>query len=139
MPLEAAWRSCSSVEGHSSSSSHVKLGGSPQLRSTSRKPVGLDMPNYKYLCQILCSDFPRGVAAALSCRSVAKWLFFSFQTHMRRVKSTDFAPCSDTGMPDWSQRTHLYTDLCLSNRDMARARVCTHTDTATGLAFLSFL
>lgn len=66
MPLEAVWRSCSSAEGHSSSSSHMRLGGSPQLRRTSRKPVGLDMPSYKCLCKVLCSDFPRSVEAALS-------------------------------------------------------------------------
>lgn len=64
--LEGVWRSCSSVEGHSSGSSHMKLGGSPQLRRTTREPVGLDMPGYKCLCEVLCSDFPSGVEAFLS-------------------------------------------------------------------------
>lgn len=56
--LEAVWRSCSSVEGHSSGSSHVKLRGLPQLRRTTRKPVGLDMPGYKCLCEVFVRIFP---------------------------------------------------------------------------------
>lgn len=36
----------------------MRLGGPPQIQGTSRKPVGLDMPSYKCLCQMLCSDCP---------------------------------------------------------------------------------
>lgn len=50
--------SCCSAEGHSSSSSHMRLEGPPQIKGTLRKPVGLDMPSYKCLCQMLCCDFP---------------------------------------------------------------------------------
>ena len=41
------------------SSSHVKLGGSPRLR-TSRKLVALDMPSYKCFCKVPCSVFSQG-------------------------------------------------------------------------------
>lgn len=83
-----------------------------------------------------CRGLPQPPAES---RSVAKWLLFSFQTHVRWVKSTGFAPCSATGVPDWSRATRLCMDEYQSYRDVARAHACTRVHTVTGVALHSVL
>ena len=119
---------------------------SPQLRRTTRKPVGLDMPSYKCLCEVLCSDFPRGVEAFLSHLQKAEvWQNGSYspsrptggglraqalllalppvcQTGLRQLVCA-FTSIRATGM--W----HMYT----------RAQACTRAHTVTGVALHSFL
>lgn len=64
--LEAAWRSCSSAEGHPFSSSHVNLGGSPQLEEDIEETCGAGHAKLQIFAQSTLFWFSQRWEAALS-------------------------------------------------------------------------
>lgn len=138
--LEAAWRSRSRAEGVPSSSSHVSLGGSPQLRRTLRKPVELDMPSYKCLPKVLCSDFPRGEEAALSyLRKAEVWPNSSYSPSRRPGGGLSVQTLLLALTPTWQSSCRQLVRTQISIWVAGMWPVPTHTHRDTGAVLPGFL